>query len=45
MVLRVATSLLGALEGVGPENLDSSFLGPYGTRETMPEEEKKLLKF
>jgi hypothetical protein len=26
MVLRVATSLFGALEGVGPENLE--FLGP-----------------
>jgi hypothetical protein len=26
MVLRGATSLLGALEGVGPENLD--FFGP-----------------
>jgi hypothetical protein len=30
MVLRGATSLLGALEGVGPENLD--FLGTNGTR-------------
>ncbi len=29
MILRGATSLLGALEGVGPENL---FLGPNGTR-------------
>jgi hypothetical protein len=27
MVLRGATSLLGALEGVGPENLD--FFGPF----------------
>ncbi len=30
MVLRGATSLLGTLEGVGPENLD--FFGPNGTR-------------
>jgi hypothetical protein len=33
MILRGATSLLGALEGVGPENLKiSTFLGPNGTR-------------
>ncbi len=30
MVLSAATSLLGALEGVGPENLD--FLGPHDNR-------------
>ena len=30
MVLSCATSLLGALVGVSPENLD--FLGPNGTR-------------
>ncbi len=30
MVLKSATSLLGALEGVGPENLD--FLGSNGIR-------------
>ncbi len=35
MVFRGATSLLGALEGVGPENLD--FFGPWNS--THPEKE------
>ncbi len=35
MVLRDATSLQGALEGVGPENLD--FFGPWnGTSKVAP---------
>jgi hypothetical protein len=42
MVLRAATSLLGALEGVGPENQD--FLGPEMARANAPRNDVARLK-